>query len=227
MKVGLGRAGLAMLSRVCFTPTAALDSGTSCHFAFGGGHSNELEVSALGGMRLAPNVRLGFRPKTPRKRTLSSRLSPVSPKGKLGPQQLGRQSDAPAVARRWASRRSPPTGRVRRPAPSLTSARFAKLKLSGRTKAPADRRPVLDHAIRLGSMSNDWPTMAVKWRALSLKRLEHFDELKRTGRWRRHFATAYAFEEAFRNASSRCRKMEAACRSEGRDPGLARSRPRP
>ena len=37
----------------------------------------------------------------------------------------------------------------------------------------------------VGSMSYDWPTMAVKWRALSLKRLEHFDELKLAGRWRR------------------------------------------
>jgi hypothetical protein len=36
----------------------------------------------------------------------------------------------------------------------------------------------------------------VNWRALSLKRLSHLDELKRTGRWRRHFATEEALEEA-------------------------------
>ena len=32
-----------------------------------------------------------------------------------------------------------------------------------------------------------WSAMAVKWRALSLKRFAHFDELKRAGRWRHHF----------------------------------------
>ena len=57
-------------------------------------------------------------------------------------------------------------------------------------------------------MANDWPMMAAKWRALSLKRLEHFDDLKRTGRWRRHFATAYAFEEAFRTASADAEKWK-------------------
>ncbi len=40
--------------------------------------------------------------------------------------------------------------------------------------------------------------MAVNWRALSLKRLAHFDELKRTGRWRRHFPTEEAFAERLR-----------------------------
>jgi hypothetical protein len=57
-------------------------------------------------------------------------------------------------------------------------------------------------------MSTDWPTMAVKWRALSLKRLEHMDELKRSGRWRRHFATEDAFEEAFRKASADAEKWK-------------------
>ena len=42
----------------------------------------------------------------------------------------------------------------------------------------------------------------VKWRALSLKRLAHLDELKRTGRWRGHFATEGAFEKALRNANA-------------------------
>jgi len=60
----------------------------------------------------------------------------------------------------------------------------------------------LDHAIRLDSMSDDWPMTVVNWRALSLKRLEHFGELNRSGRWRRYFATEDAFEEAFRKASA-------------------------
>ena len=57
-------------------------------------------------------------------------------------------------------------------------------------------------------MATDWPTMAVKWRALSLKRFAYFDDLKRTGRWRRHFATEDAFEEAFRNASADAEKWK-------------------
>ena len=42
----------------------------------------------------------------------------------------------------------------------------------------------------------------VKWRALSLKRLVHLDELKRTGRWRRHFATEESFDKAIREANT-------------------------
>lgn len=42
---------------------------------------------------------------------------------------------------------------------------------------------------------------AVNWRALSLKRLSHLDELMRTGRWRRHFTTEQAFDEALRVAA--------------------------
>ena len=57
-------------------------------------------------------------------------------------------------------------------------------------------------------MSTDWPTMAVKWRALSLKRFAHFDDLKGSGRWRRHFATEDAFEEAFRKASADAEKWK-------------------
>lgn len=46
------------------------------------------------------------------------------------------------------------------------------------------------------------PTITVvNWRALSLKRLAHLDELKRTGRWQRHFASEDAFNEAFRAAA--------------------------
>ena len=51
-------------------------------------------------------------------------------------------------------------------------------------------------------MTDDWPMTVVNWRALSLKRLAHMGELKRTGRWRHYFATEDAFEEAFRKASA-------------------------
>jgi hypothetical protein len=56
--------------------------------------------------------------------------------------------------------------------------------------------------------SDDWPVMVVKWHALSLKRLEHFGELRRTGRWRHYFATEDAFEEAFRTASANVEKWQ-------------------
>jgi hypothetical protein len=45
-------------------------------------------------------------------------------------------------------------------------------------------------------------TATMNWRALSLKRLVHWDELRRTGRWRRHFQTEEAFEETVRNANA-------------------------
>ena len=51
----------------------------------------------------------------------------------------------------------------------------------------------------LDSMSDDWPAMVVKCHALSLKRLEHFGELRRTGRWRHYFWT----EDALRRPSER------------------------
>jgi hypothetical protein len=57
-------------------------------------------------------------------------------------------------------------------------------------------------------MPTDWPTMVVKWRALSLKRFAHFDDLKRSGRWRRHFATEDAFEKAFSMASADAKKWK-------------------
>ena len=44
--------------------------------------------------------------------------------------------------------------------------------------------------------------MAHKWRALSLKRLKHLSELRRTGRWRSHYPSQDAFEEALRNAET-------------------------
>jgi hypothetical protein len=45
-------------------------------------------------------------------------------------------------------------------------------------------------------------TATMNWRALSLKRLVHWDELRRTGRWRRHFQTEERLEEAVRNANA-------------------------
>jgi len=42
----------------------------------------------------------------------------------------------------------------------------------------------------------------IKWRALSLKRLEYVAELQRTGRWRRLYASQDAFDEALRVAET-------------------------
>jgi hypothetical protein len=42
----------------------------------------------------------------------------------------------------------------------------------------------------------------VHWRALALKRLAHLDELKRTGRWQRHFESAESFDAALSEAAS-------------------------
>jgi hypothetical protein len=47
------------------------------------------------------------------------------------------------------------------------------------------------------------PAMTVhKWRALSLKRLAHLSELRRSGRWQRFYADQESFEEAVRRAES-------------------------
>jgi hypothetical protein len=51
-------------------------------------------------------------------------------------------------------------------------------------------------------MSDDWPVMVVKWHAISLKRLEHFGELRCTGRWRHYFAREDASRRQFRKASA-------------------------
>jgi hypothetical protein len=45
-----------------------------------------------------------------------------------------------------------------------------------------------------------WAMTIVNWRALSLKRLAHLDEQKRTGRWRGQFSTEEAFEKALQDA---------------------------
>ena len=51
-------------------------------------------------------------------------------------------------------------------------------------------------------MQNDRDRVAiVDWHALSLKRVAHFDELKRTGRWKLHFLTEEAFDQALRRAN--------------------------
>ncbi len=54
----------------------------------------------------------------------------------------------------------------------------------------------------IDSSSDALATAAMNWRALSLKRLVHWDELRRTGRWRRHFQTEERLEEAVRNANA-------------------------
>ena len=47
------------------------------------------------------------------------------------------------------------------------------------------------------------PVLTVhKWRALSLKRLAHLSELRRSGRWLRFYASQDAFDEAVRFAES-------------------------
>ena len=52
------------------------------------------------------------------------------------------------------------------------------------------------------SARDTFATATMNWRGLSLKRLVHLDELRRTGRWRRHFQTEEAFEEVVRNAKA-------------------------
>jgi hypothetical protein len=53
------------------------------------------------------------------------------------------------------------------------------------------------------------PSMTiVNWRALSLKRLAHLDELKRSGRWQRHFASEEALDEALRQAADDAEKWK-------------------
>jgi hypothetical protein len=47
------------------------------------------------------------------------------------------------------------------------------------------------------------PSMTiVNWRALSLKRLAHLDELKRSGRWQRYFPNEEALDEALHAAAA-------------------------
>jgi hypothetical protein len=58
-------------------------------------------------------------------------------------------------------------------------------------------------------MAPRMPLMAVvNWRALALKRLAHLDELKRTGRWQRHFASEAAFDEAVAEAATDAEKWK-------------------
>jgi hypothetical protein len=45
------------------------------------------------------------------------------------------------------------------------------------------------------------PTTIVNWHGLSLKRLAHLDELKRSGRWKRYFESDEAFEQALQIAA--------------------------
>jgi len=53
------------------------------------------------------------------------------------------------------------------------------------------------------------PSMTiVNWRALSLKRLAHLDELKRSGRWQRYFASEAALDETLRDAAADAEKWK-------------------
>ena len=53
------------------------------------------------------------------------------------------------------------------------------------------------------------PSMTiVNWRALALKRLAHLDELKRSGRWQRHFSSEAALDEALRAAAADAEKWK-------------------
>ena len=53
------------------------------------------------------------------------------------------------------------------------------------------------------------PSMTiVNWRALALKRLAHLDELKRTGRWQRYFASEAALDETLRAAAADAEKWK-------------------
>ena len=51
-------------------------------------------------------------------------------------------------------------------------------------------------------MADEWSFTVTKLRALSLKRLAHLAELQRTGRWRLHYASEEAFNEALRAADA-------------------------
>ena len=47
-----------------------------------------------------------------------------------------------------------------------------------------------------------------RWRALSLKRLGHLSDLQQSGRWRRHYATQEAFDEALRTADADAKRWK-------------------
>jgi hypothetical protein len=65
-------------------------------------------------------------------------------------------------------------------------------------------------------MSDADQATVINWRALSLKRLAYLDELKRTGRWKLHFASGEAIDQAIRTATDDAQKWkQLAHRSQG------------
>jgi hypothetical protein len=57
-------------------------------------------------------------------------------------------------------------------------------------------------------MDDNDQTTVINWRALSLRRLAHLDELKRTGRWTLHFASEEAIDQALRTATEDAQKWK-------------------
>ena len=58
-------------------------------------------------------------------------------------------------------------------------------------------------------MAHRMPAMnIVHWRALALKRLAHLDDLKRSGRWQRHFANEEALDKAISEAAADAEKWK-------------------
>jgi hypothetical protein len=68
------------------------------------------------------------------------------------------------------------------------------------------RRPV--PADQFGMAAHMPPMTVVNWRALALRRLAHLDELKRSGRWQRHFASEAAFEQTLAEAAADAEKWK-------------------
>ena len=62
---------------------------------------------------------------------------------------------------------------------------------------------------------------AHKWRALSLKRLAHLSELRRSGRWRSHYPSQEAFDEALRDAEADAERWRDVAYANGPHPEAA------
>ena len=63
------------------------------------------------------------------------------------------------------------------------------------------------------------------WRVLSLKRLAHLDELRRSGRWEKLFASKASFDEALEQAEANMRKWRALADEAVSEAKPARSEP--
>ena len=67
-------------------------------------------------------------------------------------------------------------------------------------------------------MDDNDQTTVINWRALSLKRLAYLDELKRTGRWKLHFASEEAIDQALRTATDDAQKWKQLAQRGAPDP---------